>query len=499
MSLTKVSYSMITGAPVNAFDYMSAAQIADVQARTSLVDVSGAIQAAIDANPGREVFLPSGTYRCESPIVLGASGSGHDILRGEGFPAYQTGTRLDFIDCNGIELENAYQSIGNLWITGDKSGGAVDPETLDFGNVGIYISGAGTTSGSASGVMNVTVEGFDTGIATKDTSAFAGAYFILSNIVVLSCIVGYAITELTTQFNVTGGTIRNCTKHGVYTGPALTEYQSVVFVDTIIESCGTALSPDNANAGLCIRGVCKFGMFGGYMEQVYVFVDQACSATFRKTWLQASCRLWGQGEIDISDSAGVQGQVISTNYDVTTYTNENITVTSTNTAANPRCYRIQSTTAPGSDVRTRGLFGLTTAGNTYFNSISRLNNNQSILGWVKIQFQVKYVHPLPTALGELNDGSGFGLNIRISGYTGFDSQANSANCDVDSFDVSDGKWHQITIIKPIRASASQYVQDTINTVQWWLDFQSGNWDVTPLDMYTRGPTVTMYFNNGYTV
>jgi hypothetical protein len=499
MSLTKVSYSMITGAPVNAFDYMSAAQIADVQARTSLVDVSGAIQAAIDANPGREVFLPSGTYRCESPIVLGAGGSSHDILRGEGFPAYQTGTRLDFVGCNGIELEDSYQSISNLWITGDKSGGTVDPETLDFGYVGIYISGAGTASGSASGIMNVTVEGFDTGIATKDTSGFAGAYFILSNIVVLSCVVGYAITQQTTQFNVTGGTIRNCTKHGIYTGPALTEYQSVVFVDTLVENCGTTASPVNATAGICIRGVCKFGMFGGYLEQVRVFVDQFCSATFRKTWIQGSTRMWGQGEIDMSDAAGVEGQVISTDYDVSTYTNDNITVTYTNTGANPRCYRIQSTTAPGSDVRTRGLFGLTSAGDTNFNSISRLNTNSTLLGWVKVQFQVKYVNPLPTQLGELGDGSGFGLNIRINGYTGFDSQANSVNCDVDSFDVSDGEWHQVTIIKPIRAAAASTIQDTITTVQWWLDFANGNWDVSALDMYVKASTVTMYFNNGKTV
>ena len=47
MSLTKVSYSMIQGAPINAFDYMTPAQIADVQAGTMLEDVTAALQAAL--------------------------------------------------------------------------------------------------------------------------------------------------------------------------------------------------------------------------------------------------------------------------------------------------------------------------------------------------------------------------------------------------------------------------------------------------------------------
>ena len=48
MALTKVTYSMIQGASLNVFDYMTAAQIADVQAGTLAVDVTAAIQAAVD-------------------------------------------------------------------------------------------------------------------------------------------------------------------------------------------------------------------------------------------------------------------------------------------------------------------------------------------------------------------------------------------------------------------------------------------------------------------
>ena len=48
MALTKVTYSMIQGSSLNVFDFMSAAQIADVQTGTLLVDVTAAIQAAVD-------------------------------------------------------------------------------------------------------------------------------------------------------------------------------------------------------------------------------------------------------------------------------------------------------------------------------------------------------------------------------------------------------------------------------------------------------------------
>ena len=80
MSLTKVSYSMITGAPVNVMDYMTAAQIADVTSGADTLDVSGAINAAITAAvaaqsanpvPGRQsgsVYFPPGSYRCTSTI-----------------------------------------------------------------------------------------------------------------------------------------------------------------------------------------------------------------------------------------------------------------------------------------------------------------------------------------------------------------------------------------------------------------------------------------------
>jgi len=52
---------------VSIFDFMSAAQIADVKAGTALLDVSAAVQTAV--NTTFRVFFPAGTYKLSVPIV----------------------------------------------------------------------------------------------------------------------------------------------------------------------------------------------------------------------------------------------------------------------------------------------------------------------------------------------------------------------------------------------------------------------------------------------
>ena len=79
MSLTKVSYSMIQGAPINAFDYMTPAQIADVQAGTMLQDVTAALQAALvvaKAGNGAVVYLPAGVYKVSDTLDITPTYSG---------------------------------------------------------------------------------------------------------------------------------------------------------------------------------------------------------------------------------------------------------------------------------------------------------------------------------------------------------------------------------------------------------------------------------------
>ena len=49
MSLTKVTNSMIQGAFVNVLDYLTPAELADVQSNTGSINITSKVQAAIDA------------------------------------------------------------------------------------------------------------------------------------------------------------------------------------------------------------------------------------------------------------------------------------------------------------------------------------------------------------------------------------------------------------------------------------------------------------------
>lgn len=61
MSLTKVTYSMINGAPFNVLDFGAVGD--------GIADDTAAIQAAVDAADGDYVFLPNGTYRITDSIT----------------------------------------------------------------------------------------------------------------------------------------------------------------------------------------------------------------------------------------------------------------------------------------------------------------------------------------------------------------------------------------------------------------------------------------------
>src|ERR1700722_7118909 len=58
---------------LSVFDFMTAAQIADVQARTLTQDVTAAINAALSAATG-PVLCPAGTYSISAPLLINTSG-----------------------------------------------------------------------------------------------------------------------------------------------------------------------------------------------------------------------------------------------------------------------------------------------------------------------------------------------------------------------------------------------------------------------------------------
>lgn len=69
MSITKITNSMIVGAPVNVLDWIPVQYHADIKNLTSTVDVQMYIQAAMDSGAGI-LYFPSGWYVIHSPLYI---------------------------------------------------------------------------------------------------------------------------------------------------------------------------------------------------------------------------------------------------------------------------------------------------------------------------------------------------------------------------------------------------------------------------------------------
>jgi hypothetical protein len=112
MSLTKASYSMITGAVANVLDFG-----ADP---TGVADSTSAIQAAINVNGA--VFLPKGTYRTTATLTL----ANKTQLFGEGFSSVLNYTGAgDAIYSTSGGLGNNYKTISQLYILATNSNTAI--------------------------------------------------------------------------------------------------------------------------------------------------------------------------------------------------------------------------------------------------------------------------------------------------------------------------------------------------------------------------------------
>lgn len=149
---------------VSVFDFMSAAQIADVRAGTGAVDVTTAVQAAIDASytrANKTVHFPNGTYKLTSTITItqgvmlmceGSQGS----TSGYGATFYCYHNSHGFLwDGSGAQYSGTGGGLQNALIlkaTGYTGGSGIKllatsddyrPGEMVFNNVLIYGSGTG--------------------------------------------------------------------------------------------------------------------------------------------------------------------------------------------------------------------------------------------------------------------------------------------------------------------------------------------------------------------
>lgn len=110
MALTKATYSMVQGAPINVLDYMTADEIADVVGNTGSVDVAAKVRLALDyaatLPAGAQVIFPAGTYYIPTTVfiptqtglsmvgfgaVLKGAGAGSGTIFETGAQDYSTG------------------------------------------------------------------------------------------------------------------------------------------------------------------------------------------------------------------------------------------------------------------------------------------------------------------------------------------------------------------------------------------------------------------------
>jgi len=105
---------------ISAFDFMTAAQIADVQARTTTLDVTAPLQAFFNACKGGRGYLPPGTYKKTAQITMDPAFS-YDI-EGAGWASDHStqGTIIqDTTGCNGLYIYYSAASAGPPSVNSD--------------------------------------------------------------------------------------------------------------------------------------------------------------------------------------------------------------------------------------------------------------------------------------------------------------------------------------------------------------------------------------------
>lgn len=178
MALTKAHNRMITGSMVNALDYMTQAQIADVTSGTGSIDVAAALNAALDASfnsgNGAGIFLPEGKYLINSDVNVDRGMH----LFGEGYGTHIVGTGGGVVLNNALVNSNNYAGLHDLRISRTDSGTALTIDGSAVDGVSRYIveqvyiiriDGKSGTAVSINGSWNVDffhlmVSGWDVGL-----------------------------------------------------------------------------------------------------------------------------------------------------------------------------------------------------------------------------------------------------------------------------------------------------------------------------------------------
>ena len=288
MALTKVSFSMINGIYANVFDFMTAAQIADVQARTTTLDVTAAVQAALDSN--QAVYFPAGVYK----ITATLTGKNCRLL---GEPADNAST-LKYTAVDGdpllsiqydYDFANAYTAISNITLEGiDKLTGT-----------GVYLYNAANIDDIDAFFTNVFFNGFEKSIhiVGRGLTVSSCTFVITTYAVYLDRATVPIVGSNPDQKLVSGARvyrIENCRFHAMGAGAW----------------CVANISPTNGNKDFT-RGI----------EFVGNYIDTTCGfmiGAFRESAFVGNQHLYPDSTLKVFDSNG--GNVLYSSITGNTFT-----------------------------------------------------------------------------------------------------------------------------------------------------------------------------------
>lgn len=230
---------------ITPFDFMTAAQIADVQAGTKLLDVTAPMQAFLTAAAGREGVVLDGGYKITSMLTMAAAGSSLTLSKNAEIDysavASFIALKITATDCvvrggkftgpASWDGTNVAPTYGVIWIAADRC--TVESVRLvNVRKVGLWfkdvVDGTADRCVIEANYPQAQWTGVETvnyGIQFDPSAGASGGNFKAQGNTIKQAVQGifagnYGIGGIIRGLNITSNLVEGCWNHGVYTSSA---------------------------------------------------------------------------------------------------------------------------------------------------------------------------------------------------------------------------------------------------------------------------------------